>query len=180
MRNKKRSMQQRIKVITIPRRATVRDYAIAAARNSPNIGRNNFGPLTDDYSDQPWLGGSTGGEYSDEPWMGPYGNIGEGTTDPPASKGSGWSKILDIVTKNADKIVRAGKSDSSAGKSAGNILAGLGESYVSDVVKRYKRGDSLSEFERRVAEAAISLERTAKEKLKEKAGEWIGVLSRRG
>ena len=153
-------------VIHIPRKARVQDYAVAAARSSRvtnDGGVNHFGPF----------GGSTG---DSEPWFGDQ----KIPTNTSSEKGAG---IWDFLEKNIGSIAggvtnalaNKGKADASAGKGAniGALLGGLSEQYIAEVVAKYKSGASLTEFERRIAQAAISIEGTVKQKAKQKAGEWI-------
>lgn len=65
-------------------------------------------------------------------------------------------------------------SDSTAGKgNIKNVLQGLSEAYISECVRKYRAGETITEFERQVAKAAISAESTIKERVKARAGEWI-------
>jgi len=182
-----------VRVVTISRPAGIKDLARAAAMSSrvmspraPMYGhvRNNFGPLSEDIADMTdeeyyaSLGksGSDISNMSDEEYyagLGKSGNTGiagGGTS----GKGNVWDVLGNVVTKGSGVITGLlGKSDKTAGKGAGNILAGLGETYIRDCVIRYKRGDAMSEFDRRVAMAAIEIENAAKNKGKDLAGDWI-------
>jgi len=211
---KKRINGRPVRVVTLSRPAGIKDMARAAAMASSTLrGRNNFGPWGDEtdiskMSDEEYYaslgGGSDISKMSDEEY---YLNLGKDATKNTTgntgvaggSKNGVWDVLGNVVTKGSGIITAAlGKSDSSAGKGAGNILANLGEDYIRDCVRRYKRGDSMSEFDRRVAVAAIEIENAAKNKGKDLAGDWImdhlpeiglgvlalivliGVLARRG
>lgn len=194
--NRKQINGKPVKVFSIMKKPGIKDFARAAAAASPVMSpfaikklngkyfRNNFGPwdetvgsdntgIAGDYSDEPWLGGTSQAtdDYSDEPWLG---GSSQRSSKSSTSKSNGTGKLWDFLTDvGGSAISKLAKSDATAGKGVGNILAGLGEDYIRDCVRRYKAGESMSEFDRRVAMAAIELENAAKKKGKSIAGEWI-------
>jgi hypothetical protein len=181
----KRKSQPMVKIVSVPvirlnKKAQPQDYARAHASTIlSNMDKNNFGPATDEVYSPPaqggWNddGGSNAGITTGSSGGGNSGG-GAGWLDVLDKIGNTGGKVLDVVDRISGKRV-SGVADSSAGKNAtgADILAGLGESYIQSVVQKYRSGKALTEFERRVAEAAIGLEGYAKTKAKQKAGEWI-------
>lgn len=159
-------MRKQIRVIKIQHRPRVSDYSRAAAMTSPVMNHAD---------DDPWLGYAPGEPgyptpgYEDEPWLG-----GSNSQPTNQTQKKGFWDVLGTGIEKFGNALTKGKADSSAGKSGAiDILAGLSEDYIRTVVAKYKNGESLSEFERRVAIAALKAESFAKNKAKEKAGAWV-------
>lgn len=185
---RKKKSQPNVKIVQVPvlrieKKARPQDVARAfAATILPNMDKkNNFGPGADDVYSPP--APQTG--WNDDGGSNTGITTGSGGGGSSSGGGSGWLDVLDKIGNTGEKVLNvvdrisgkrvSGVADSSAGKNAtgADILAGLGESYIQSVVQKYRAGKSLTEFERRVAEAAIGLEGYAKNKAKQKAGEWI-------
>lgn len=164
---RKRINGKSVKTVTISKKAGVKDFAKAAAASS-RVMKPNHAEGDDDV----WLGYAPGESgypttgYEDEPWLG-----GSGNSTTTTKQQTGFGKFLSDF--GGGLISSLAKSDVTSGKNAGNILAGLGEDYIKQCIAKYKSGASMTEFERRVAMAAIALEKQGKKLVKQKAGDWI-------
>lgn len=176
-------------LVNIPVKAGVRDYSRAAAKAAKTIGRDH---ANDD--PEPWLGGtytppSNSDTTSDPaPWLGgTYSSTSTNNTTtssnpapiPQKQNQSGLNSLLSGLGLGLGQSVGNAATNQGYGLSGGvgvdpmQLLQGLSATYIAQCVQKYNSGQPMSELERRVALAAISLQNQGKMVIGNQIGTWV-------